>query len=272
MDLQSLKDTPPWEWPEDAGETLLAALRDRGRRGNERLVAAELAGEFSVVDDRLATTLLEIVGRADEAESLRAQAAASLGPALEGADMAGFEDPDDVPISEETFTAIRATLERLFQDEKLPDLVRRRVLEAAVRSAQDWHVPAIRAARGSSDPAWRLTAVYCMQHVRGFEGEIVAALEEPDIPMRLEALQAARAWAVGAAWPRVAALASSDSTDKDLRLEAIAVLPVLRPSQAASLLYTLAESQDEEIAEAADDALAELEGLAEELEEDDEDL
>jgi hypothetical protein len=270
MDLQSLKDTPPWEWPEDAGKTLLATLRDRGQGGRQRLVAAKLAGEFSVIDDALAAALLEIVGRADEAEDLRGQAAASLGPALEGANATGFDDPEDVPISEATFVEIRATLQRLFKDEKLPDLVRRRILEAAVRSAQDWHVPAIRAAYQSTDPAWRLTAVFCMQHVRGFESEIVAALESPDEAIRFEAIQAAEAWAINAAWPRVAALASSDATEKGLRIEAIAAVAALRPGQAGALLRTLTDSEDEEIVEAAHDALAELEAQAEDSDEDDE--
>jgi hypothetical protein len=54
-------------------------------------------------------------------------------------------------------------------DASVPTDVRRRILEASVRAPQDWHRDAIRAAYASDDDVWRLTAVFCMRSVRGFE-------------------------------------------------------------------------------------------------------
>src|SRR5258708_1485879 len=83
MDLKTLLDTPPWDWPRDAGRMFRKILIDQRADESDRLVAAELAGDFTVVDDDLVDTLLTIVRSADEPEQLRAKAAISLGPVLE---------------------------------------------------------------------------------------------------------------------------------------------------------------------------------------------
>jgi len=56
------------------------------------------------------------VRRVDQTEKLRAQAAISLGPVLEQADMDRFEDPEHVPISEETFRGLQKSLRKLYMD------------------------------------------------------------------------------------------------------------------------------------------------------------
>jgi hypothetical protein len=55
------------------------------------------------------------------------------------------------------------------------------VLEASVRAPQDWHLDAIREAYSSTDEAWSLTAVFCMRFVRGFNEQILEALESSPI-------------------------------------------------------------------------------------------
>ena len=47
MDLKTLRETPPWDWPEGTGKGLGDILRDREADGANRLLAAELAGDFS---------------------------------------------------------------------------------------------------------------------------------------------------------------------------------------------------------------------------------
>src|SRR5262249_39498345 len=89
VDLNQLKDAPPWEWPEGAGRALINVLRDRRGRASDRTLAADLAGNLTVMDDRLADVLLALVRSPEEPEKLRAQAAISLGPALEEADLEG---------------------------------------------------------------------------------------------------------------------------------------------------------------------------------------
>ena len=139
MDLKTLLDTPPRDWPTDAGKMFRKILIDHRADESDRLVAAELAGDFTVIDDDLVDTLLMVVRRADEPEQLRAKAAISLGPVLEQADMDGFEDPDDVPITERTFRNIQDSLEKIYLDNSTPQEVRRRILEASVRAPETCH-------------------------------------------------------------------------------------------------------------------------------------
>src|SRR5260370_19398326 len=134
---------------------------------SDRVVAAELAGDFTVIDDDLVDTLLTVVRSADEPDQLRAKATISLGPVLEQADMDGFDDPDDVPITERTFRNIQDSLEKIYLDNSTPQEVRRRILEASVRAPETWHQDAIRYAYSSGDKEWMLTAVFSMRWVRG---------------------------------------------------------------------------------------------------------
>ena len=270
MDLKILRETPPWDWPKDTGKRLADILRARGADGDERLLAAELAGDFTVIDDTLVGALLSILRSADESESLRGQAAISLGPALEYADTEGFDDPDEVPISERTFREIRESLRKFFRDASVPKDVRRRILEASVRAPEDWHHDAIRTAYASEDEDWKLTAVFGMRYVSGFEREIVAALESENPDVHYEAVCAAGVWSVEAAWPHVASLVTAEDVDKPLRLAAMDAVASIRPEDAAEVLGDLLDSTDEDIVEAVHEALAMAEGATDEDEEDDE--
>ncbi len=136
MDLKTLQDTPPWDWPRDAGKQLQEILIDDRANESDRLIAVELAGDFTVINDELADSLTAIVRNPDEPEGLRARAAISLGPVLEQADKDEFEDLEDVPITRHTFTNIQDLLQKLYFDNTVPKGVRRRVLEASVRAPE----------------------------------------------------------------------------------------------------------------------------------------
>jgi len=86
MNLKTLEDMPPWEWPEGVDKMLLGILRDDQADESDRLLATELAGDFVVINDQLADVLLTILRDGDESEELRGRAAISLGPVLEYAD------------------------------------------------------------------------------------------------------------------------------------------------------------------------------------------
>ena len=103
MDLKNFMDTPPWEWPEDAAKKFLEILRDDQTDEPERLLAVELAGDSTVINDELVDALLAILLSDKDSDSLRSKTAISLGPALEYAYIDGFEDAEDVPISENKF-------------------------------------------------------------------------------------------------------------------------------------------------------------------------
>jgi hypothetical protein len=244
-------------------------LNDSRAQESDRLMAAELAGDSTVIDDDLADALMAIVRDAEEPEKLRARAAISLGAVLEQADMDGFEDPDDVPIFERTFRNIQDTLQRLYLDNSNPKEVRRRILEASVRAPQDWHQNAIMAAYSSGDKDWMLTAVFSMRWVRGFDNQILEALKSADPEIHYQAVNAAGNWELDAAWPHIIVLLNGAGTPKPLLLAAIGATSSIRPQEAGEILMDLAASEDEEIAEAADEAIAMSEPRSDE--EDDED-
>ncbi len=262
MNLRTLTDTPPWDWPEDTPKTLLAILRDDRPRKSDLLLATELAGDFTVINDELVDALLSILRSGDKPEEVRGRAAISLGPVLEDADTEGFEDADDLPITERTFHRIRESLRTLHMDASVPQEVRRRILEASVRAPQDWHQDAVHAAYGSADEVWRLTAVFCMRFVRGFDAQILEALNSTNPDIHYEAVLAAGNWAVDAAWPHVAALVTSGNTEKPLLLAAIDAVASIRPQEALEILADLADSDDEDVADAVHEALAMAEGAS----------
>jgi hypothetical protein len=256
MDLNGLRDTSPWDWPKDAGELLMEVLRDRQRAVADRTLAASLAGELVVMDDRMADLLLSILQSSFEPEPLRARAAISLGPALEDADTGDFDDDLDPPaISSKMFDRVRLTLQKLHSQIDAPKEVRRKALEAAIRSPQEWQEGAIRAAFSSNDDDWKLTAIFCMGWIRGFDNEILGMLESRNPDIRREAVRAAGNWELIDAWPHIAALISSKTTEKSLLLLAIGAAATLNLDEATPILLELADSEDEEISEAANEAL-----------------
>jgi hypothetical protein len=271
MDLKTLKDTPPWEWPEGAGKMFLSILRNDKAKESDRLVAAELAGDYTVINDELAHALLSILGNSEEPEELRGQAAISLGPAVEQADTYGFEDADDILISEETFRSVHEKLRKLYMDLDVPKEVRRRILEASVRAPQSWHENAVRAAYSSRDKDWKLTAVFCMRFIRGFDDQILESLDSKNPDIHYQAVCAAGNWEVDAAWPHITALVTSEKTDKDLLLAAIDAVAMIRPQEASEILLDLTASDDEEIVEAAYEAMAMAEPWEDEDDEDEDD-
>jgi hypothetical protein len=256
MNLKALKDTPPWDWPTGTRKMLLNILRDDQSSEPDRLLATELAGDFTVISDDVADALLSILGRSDLSEMLRSQAAISLGPVLDHTDTEGFEDSHSILIAQRTFHTIQTSLHALYLSAEVPKDVRRRILEASVRAPQDWHREAVRTAYASPDEAWRLTAVFCMSHVPGFDDQILEGLQSKNRDVRYEAILAAGTWELDAAWPHVVGIITSERIDKALLLAAIDAVASIRPHEAAEILLDLTESDDEDIVEAVDEALA----------------
>jgi hypothetical protein len=256
MDLKTLQDMPSWGWPKDTGKMLEKILRDGRADASDRLIAAELAGDFTVISDELADALLCIVQQGDESEQLRAEAVLSLGPALEYMDEDLFDDPDDVTISEGMFNRIQDSLRRQYMDAGVPKEVRRRILETSVRAPQDWHRDAVRAAYVSDKEDWKLTAVFCMGFVDGFDYQILEALDSRNPDIHYEAVRAAGNWGLDGAWPYIAAVLADGESDKLLLLAAIEAAAYIRPQEAAEVLGYLMDSDDEDIVEAVYEAIA----------------
>lgn len=261
MDLKTLYEmVPPWDWPKDADKMFQETLEDRSADLSNRLLAAEMAGNLVVFNDILARTLLTIVGNSDETEELRARAAISFGPAFEHADLYEFEDPDDIVLSEGIFREIQASLKESFYDAGVPKEVRRRILEAVVRAPQDWHSAAIRAGFVCDDENWQLTAVFCMHFIKGFDRQIIEALESDNSDIRYEALLAAGNWQLKKAWPAVASLLTNAETDKTMLLAAIDAAAGIGTPEAVNSLARFLDAEDDDIVDAVTEALAMLEG------------
>ena len=221
---------PPWEWPPSARDVLVRAVRNERLDAVERLMAARLAGEVVVMNDEVADILLAIVDR---------------------------------PISTRVFHRIREVLHASYRDDGVPEDVRRRILEASVRAPERWHRDAIHEAYSSDDRDWRLTAVFCMQYVLGFDDQIVEALHDSDADIRREAIEAAGIWEMEAAWPSVAAMLASQATEKRLLIAAIEAGASICPREALSLLSPLCDSEDAQIAEASREAVLMAKGAVE---------
>ena len=259
MDIEDFLEIPPWDWPREAGTIFRDVLMDSRASESDRLIAAQLAGDMTVINDDLALLLLEIASNAGESEQIRAKAVISFGPALEDSDSVGFEDPDvDDPISPQTFQTIQGSLRKLYFDDSIPREVRRRVLEASVRAQQSWHQNAIRDAYSGGDRDWMLTAVFAMRWVSGFDDQILEALKNPDPEIHYAAVIAAGDWELDAAWPHIVALVTNVVTPKRLLIAAIGALGSIRLREAVEILGVQPPSRDEDIAE----AVSEVFGMA----------
>jgi HEAT repeat protein len=95
-----------------------------------------------------------------------------------------------------------------------------------------------------------------MRYVRGFDTQILEALKSENEEIHYEAVCAAGTWGVDGAWSHIASLATSELTDKWLRLAAIEALASIRPQEAADILTELTLSDDEDIVEMAYEAMA----------------
>lgn len=272
MEIRNLASIPPWEYPEEAAEVVADRLRQTDGPLEDRMIAAELAGEYTLINDELAEILLTIATNPDEDKGLRSTALISFGPAMEEADLCDWDMEDDCVISESTFEEIKEIARSLYEDETCDDDIRRAALEVSCRAPQEWHMDAVNLAYHRDDPSWLLTAVFCMRFIEGFDNEILALLEHDDPLIRFHAVSAAGENSVEGAWQHIKDILDNEEEDKDLFLAAISALASIDPQEAKPLLVDLMTDDDEEIAEVATEALA-IAGFIDDLDDEfDEDL
>ena len=229
----------------------------------ERQLAFEaIAG---VLNDALVEEILAIA-EGDESEEIRADAIIALGPTVEECGI-DYDDEFELPpeflpaVSREAFEELRTRLRAIHDDATQPTIVRRRALEVLVRDPQPWHSDAIRRPFAAADRDWKLTAIFAMGYVRGFEKEVLALLQDAEGDFLFEAVRAAAELGLEEGGGRIAELAESPETDPEVRLVAIEALPWVAPAS-RDLLEDLSSDDDEEIAAAAEDALDELDARA----------
>ena len=95
-----------------------------------------------------------------------------------------------------------------------------------------------------------------MRWVRGFDDQILEALKSADPEIHYEAIEAAGNWELAAAWSHVVEIVQDARSPKHLLLAAIAAVGSIRPAEAGAILVDLVDSEDEEIVEAAEEAMA----------------
>ncbi len=254
--LRMMADMPEWEWPEDTRLMVLQALRD-DRAEVRGLAAGHAAG---VMDDEVGGELLRVL-RGDGDPGVRAAAATSFGPALEECDAEevalGFDE--DLPLSRYLFVEVRKALHQVYCSAEVPDLVRRRAIEAAVRAPEPWLDGAARAAFASGDAGWRTTAVFCMGWLDGHEPSILEALEDGDIDVRREAIRAAGRCSLPQACPELMRVAGTPAFERSLRLVAVESLAFMESPAAGDLLQLISRGSDVELADLAGWALEQRE-------------
>ncbi|MCP5107433.1 MAG: hypothetical protein GY950_28860 [bacterium] len=270
MSLKELKNTPPWEWPEDAGEVISKVLTDKNAPASERVLAAQLAGDNVVMDNDMAPRLLSIVKDTGESEELRSTAAVSFGAGLEYAEMMDFDDYGDEGdiLTQEVFNEIQETFRILYYDPGTPKTVRRRILEGAVRGSMDWHKEAVQEAYSHDDTQWRITAVFCMGYVRGFDDKILESLENENPDIFYEAVRSAGNWGIKDAWPCIRELLHKEDIDKWLLIAAIEASATVNPEECVDILMDFEDAEDEDIADAAQEALTTAGMAADEFDDD----
>lgn len=261
------KDAPSLDSFTEENREYVAALRS----GDPEVRAHALEEIAPIVDDALARELLRFARDPARSDEERGQALIVLGPALE--ECHDEEAPDgtleaappggegwwDLPLSDAGYREVTEELRRIYLDGSAPKLVRRRALEAAVRAPRDWHREAAATAWRSGDPEWRLTAVFAMGHLPGFEGEIDEAFRGEDPVVRQEAMLAAgRSSAGEALGGSILDVAADRKASRDERLTAIEALAELQPDGAFEVLDELRDDPDPELAAAAEEALEEL--------------
>lgn len=260
------QDAPSLEAFSESNREYAAALRS----DDPQVRAFGLEEVAPMVDDHLARELLRFARDPAREDEERGRALIVLGPALEEcsyeeapdgtleAPPPGTESWWELPLSSAGYREVTEELRRIYHDGSLPKLVRRRALEAAVRAPRDWHREAAATAWRSDDPEWRLTAVFAMGHLEGFEDEIGEAFGDEQSLLRQEAMLAAGRGPSGETLAgELLGVAADREAPRDDRLAAIEALAELQPDGAFEVLDELIADPDPEVAEAAEAALEE---------------
>lgn len=267
-ELQKIYNTPPWDWPKTATALFLITLQDSTADKADRLLAAEMAGNFVIINDDLAAALLKIVEDSQESEELRSRAVISFGVALEYIyiDMDEFAEDNeynDFAVTEQMYQRIIKSLQKLYFDGTVPEIVRRRTLEASIRSPQAYHSGAVRAAYQSGEKNWLITAVFCMQYIQGFQSEILEALQSKDPDVKYQAIRAAGNWGITESWPDIRDVLNNQDADTDMLMAAIDAAVNIEHHEAMAVLNERLDrsSDNDDIVDAVEEALAMIDEL-----------
>jgi len=212
---------------------------------------AALDGLAEEDDPTLIPTLVTLM-QSDPAQDVRATAASSLGH------LVYLGEIEEIPAARiaPALAALRAVIA---SDEALE--IRRRAVEALSFSGEQDVPEIIRNAYASPDKAMRASAVFAMGSSADDQwiATIISELEAQSPAMRYEAARAAGELEARTAVPTLARLL--DDPDAEAQMMAVWALGQIGGDRARKLLTGIAQGDDEALAEAATEALQELEGM-----------
>jgi HEAT repeat protein len=219
--------------------------------------AIAIGGLWEEADPALISPLMNLL-QTDEAEAVRAAAAGVLGRYI-------FEGELE-ELAEDKVTPIIAALKSIYRNVAEPIEVRRRALESLGFLSDDDTSQLITQAYHHADEKMRLSAVFAMGRSLDTErwGEIVLEeLAAPSPEMRFEAARAVGELEYAPAVRQLGELL--EDVDEEIQQIAVWSLGQIGGDKARQLLTMVLDSDAEHLHEEAEDALAELEFKADNL-------
>ncbi len=219
--------------------------------------AAAISGLWEDSDPALIAPLLNLL-QTDDSEAVRAAAASVLGHYVYEGELEELDEAKAKPIV--------AGLKAIYRDVAQPIEVRRRALESLGFLSDDDTSELITQAYHHANDRLKLSAVYAMG--RSLDAErwgsiVVEELAAPDPEMRYEAARAVGELEYAPAVRKLGELL--DDVDEEVQLVAVWSLGQIGGEKAKQLLMAVLESDAEHLHEEAEDALAELEFKADNL-------
>lgn len=192
--------------------------------------------------------------KSDDSAEVRAVAAASLGRFVL---MSELEELDPT-----VARRIENVLLDAFSESESDITARRRALESLAYSTQDFVHGLIAEAYQDDDDGLRMSAVFAMGRSADLRWEhiVLAELDSSDNGMQFEATRASGELELADAVPELIAFLQED--DIELRDSAVWALGRIGGPEARRALQACAASPDEDLREAAEDALAEIDVYA----------
>ena len=211
--------------------------------------AQAIEGLWEDDDVRLINPLIRHI-KSDESAEVRAVAAASLGRFML---MSELEQLDPTFVRR-----IENALLNAFSDAESDITVRRRALESLAYSSQEYVRDLIREAYQDDDDSLRMSAVLAMGRSADLRwgNTVLEELGGSDSGMRFEAARASGELELADAVPELIGFLEED--DVELRDSAVWALGRIGGPEARRALQACAASTDEDLREAAEDALAEI--------------
>jgi HEAT repeat protein len=219
--------------------------------------ASAINGLWEEVDPALIAPLMNLL-QTDESDAVRAAAAGVLGRYVYEGELEELDEAKVKPI----VTALKA----IYRDVAQPIEVRRRALESLGFLSDDDTSQLITQAYQHANDRLKLSAVFAMGRSLDAErwGSIVAEeLAAPDPEMRYEAARAVGELEYAPAVRKLGELL--DDVDEEVQLVTVWSLGQIGGEKAKQLLLAVLESDAEHLHEEAEDALAELEFKADNL-------